>query len=299
MLIVLSGGGTAGHINPALALADVLKQRGCEVRFAGTPTGVEARLVREAGIPFTPFEAQGFNRNHPLTLPKAVLTIQKSTTLARRWFDEIRPDAVVGLRRLRVHPPWRAPPSSAASPVVVHEQNSVMGMANKYLAKRARRRVPHLRARGRGAGRQEPRPGDRQPRARKRVLGHARAGPRALRRAGGRAHAAGDGRQPGRAAPQPGRRRAQRRASGLRRPAYRAGDRPQGARRRARAAGAFARAAGSLAAAGLYRPYGRRHGPRPTSSSRAPAPRRSPRYRPARFRHCSCRSRSPRRTIRP
>ena len=95
MLIVLSGGGTAGHINPALALADVLKQRGCEVRFAGTPTGVEARLVREAGIPFTPFEAQGFNRNHPLTLPKAVLTIQKSTTLARRWFDEIRPDAVV------------------------------------------------------------------------------------------------------------------------------------------------------------------------------------------------------------
>ena len=96
MLIVLSGGGTAGHINPALALADVLKQRGCEVRFAGTPTGVEARLVREAGIPFTPFEAQGFNRNHPLTLPKAVLTIQKSTTLARRWFDEIRPDAVVG-----------------------------------------------------------------------------------------------------------------------------------------------------------------------------------------------------------
>ena len=125
MLIVLSGGGTAGHINPALALADVLKQRGCEVRFAGTPTGVEARLVREAGIPFTPFEAQGFNRNHPLTLPKAVLTIQKSTTLARRWFDEIRPDAVVGFG------------GYVCIPVVVHEQNSVMGMANKYLAKRA------------------------------------------------------------------------------------------------------------------------------------------------------------------
>ena len=125
MLIVLSGGGTAGHINPALALADVLKQRGCEVRFAGTPTGVEARLVREAGIPFTPFEAQGFNRNHPLTLPKAVLTIQKSTTLARRWFDEIQPDAVVGFG------------GYGGIPVVVHEQNSVMGMANKYLAKRA------------------------------------------------------------------------------------------------------------------------------------------------------------------
>ena len=136
MLIVLSGGGTAGHINPALALADVLKQRGCEVRFAGTPTGVEARLVREAGIPFTPFEAQGFNRNHPLTLPKAVLTIQNSTTLARRWFDEIRPDAVVGFGGYVCIPVARAA-EQRGIPVVVHEQNSVMGMANKYLAKRA------------------------------------------------------------------------------------------------------------------------------------------------------------------
>ena len=136
MLIVLSGGGTAGHINPALALADVLKQRGCEVRFAGTPTGVEARLVREAGIPFTPFEAQGFNRNHPLTLPKAVLTIQKSTTLARRWFDEIQPDAVVGFGGYVCIPVARAA-EQRGIPVVVHEQNSVMGMANKYLAKRA------------------------------------------------------------------------------------------------------------------------------------------------------------------
>ena len=48
MRIVLSGGGTAGHINPALALADVLVERGHEVLYAGTPTGVEARLVKQA-----------------------------------------------------------------------------------------------------------------------------------------------------------------------------------------------------------------------------------------------------------
>ena len=186
MLIVLSGGGTAGHINPALALADVLKQRGCEVRFAGTPTGVEARLVREAGIPFTPFEAQGFNRNHPLTLPKAVLTIQKSTTLARRWFDEIQPDAVVGFGGYACIPVARAA-EQRGIPVVVHEAELGHGYGQQVPRQARRRRVPHLRARGRGAGRQEPRPGDRQPCARKRVLGHARAGPRALRRAGGRA----------------------------------------------------------------------------------------------------------------
>ncbi|WP_080803490.1 undecaprenyldiphospho-muramoylpentapeptide beta-N-acetylglucosaminyltransferase [Arabiibacter massiliensis] len=136
MLAVLSGGGTAGHINPALALADELAERGWDVRFAGTPTGVEARLVREAGIPFTPFEARGFNRSHPLTLPKALATIQKSTKLARAWFDEIRPDVVVGFGGYVCIPVARAA-EQRGIPVVVHEQNSVMGMANKYLARRA------------------------------------------------------------------------------------------------------------------------------------------------------------------
>lgn len=136
MLIVLSGGGTAGHINPALALAEVLEQRGCDVRFAGTPAGVEARLVPAAGIPFEPFEAAGFDRAHPLSLPKALAKIQRSTAAARRWFDEIRPDAVVGFGGYVCIPVARAA-EQRGIPVVVHEQNSVMGMANRYLARRA------------------------------------------------------------------------------------------------------------------------------------------------------------------
>ncbi|MBC2890634.1 undecaprenyldiphospho-muramoylpentapeptide beta-N-acetylglucosaminyltransferase [Gordonibacter massiliensis (ex Traore et al. 2017)] len=136
MLVVLSGGGTAGHINPALALADELRARGCDVRFAGTPQGVEARLVREAGIPFTPFEAAGFNRNHPLTLPKGVAKIQKSTGKAKKWLAELGADAVVGFGGYVCIPVGRAA-EKLGVPVVVHEQNSVMGMANKYLAKRA------------------------------------------------------------------------------------------------------------------------------------------------------------------
>ena len=55
MRVVLSGGGTAGHINPALALSEVLKERGHEMYFAGTPDGVEATLVKDAGLPFTGF----------------------------------------------------------------------------------------------------------------------------------------------------------------------------------------------------------------------------------------------------
>ena len=137
MLAVLSGGGTAGHINPAIALADELVARGHEVRFAGTPNGVEARLITDAGIPFTPFEASGFNRNHPLSIVKGVRLISKSTKAAKKWFDQIRPDVVVAFGGYVCLPVARAAEQTGV-PVVLHEQNSVMGMANKSLAGQAR-----------------------------------------------------------------------------------------------------------------------------------------------------------------
>lgn len=138
MLFVLSGGGTAGHINPALALAEELQARGHEVRFAGTPQGIESRLVPEAGIPFTSFEAAGFDRSHPLTLPKGVYKIWRSSGLARKWLKEIGADAVVCFGGYVCIPVGLAA-EKLGIPVIVHEQNSVMGMANKQLAKKAAR----------------------------------------------------------------------------------------------------------------------------------------------------------------
>lgn len=138
MRIVLSGGGTAGHINPALALAETLQEQGHEVLYAGTPKGVEARLVKEAGLPFKAFEASGFDRAHPATLPKALRTIQKSTKQAKRWFEEVSPDVVVAFGGYVCIPVSRAA-EALKIPLVVHEQNSVMGMANKYLSKGAAR----------------------------------------------------------------------------------------------------------------------------------------------------------------
>lgn len=136
MIIVLSGGGTAGHINPALALAEVLEERGHTVLFAGTPQGVEARLVREAGIPFTAFEAAGFDRSHPASIVAAVAKILTSTRAAKRWFTQVKPDVVVGFGGYVSIPVGRAA-DILGVPLVVHEQNSVMGMANKYLGKHA------------------------------------------------------------------------------------------------------------------------------------------------------------------
>ncbi len=136
MLAVLSGGGTAGHINPALALAETLIDRGFEVHFAGTPGGIEARLVPAANIPFTAFEAAGFNRRHPLSLITSSLKIAKSTRAAMRWFKELQPDVVVGFGGY-VSIPVAMAAERMGIPVVLHEQNSVMGMANRSLAARA------------------------------------------------------------------------------------------------------------------------------------------------------------------
>ncbi len=133
---VLTGGGTAGHIYPALALAERLEERGWEVLYAGTPTGVEARLAPEAGIPFQPFVASGFDRSHPLTLITGIVRIQKSTLEAKRWLKQVKPDVVVGFGGYVSIPVVRAA-EQLGIPVVVHEQNSVMGLANKMAAKHA------------------------------------------------------------------------------------------------------------------------------------------------------------------
>ena len=136
MRIVLSGGGTAGHINPALALADELQQRGHEVFYAGTPCGIEKRLAQEAGLPFQEFEAQGFDRSNPKSLIPALSKMSKSTKQARAWFKELKPDAVVAFGGYVCIPVGRAA-MSGNIPLIVHEQNSVMGLANKYLSKHA------------------------------------------------------------------------------------------------------------------------------------------------------------------
>lgn len=136
MRIVLSGGGTAGHINPALALAEVLQERGHEVLFAGTPDGVEAKLVGATDIPFKGFESSGFNRSKPLSFATGVRKISKSAKAAGRWFLKERPDAVVVFGGYACLPVGRAA-KACNIPLIIHEQNSVMGMANDFLSKDA------------------------------------------------------------------------------------------------------------------------------------------------------------------
>lgn len=137
MRAVLSGGGTAGHIYPALTVAALLAAEHDEVSFVGTPDGLEARLVPEAGVAFRPLPAAGFDRARPWTLVTSSLRIALSTVRAWRWMGKERPDVVIGFGGY-VSLPVGAAALLRGVPLVLHEQNSVPGMANRVLSRWAK-----------------------------------------------------------------------------------------------------------------------------------------------------------------
>jgi UDP-N-acetylglucosamine--N-acetylmuramyl-(pentapeptide) pyrophosphoryl-undecaprenol N-acetylglucosamine transferase len=135
--IAIAAGGTAGHVNPALALAEELTDRGHDVQFFGQPTRLEATLVPEAGYPFFPIEVTGFDRSRPWTALTALAHMNTAEHSVEGFFSrEGTPDVAVGfgayveMALLR----WC---SAHGVPYVLHEQNSVPGLANKLCAKRA------------------------------------------------------------------------------------------------------------------------------------------------------------------
>lgn len=136
MFFVVSAGGTAGHINPALAVADELRRRGHDILFVGTPDHLEAKLAVEAGFEFASFSVAGFDKSRPWTLITSGAKLLKATNQAKALFKQRRPDAVLGFGAYVSIPVGRAA-CAMKIPLIIHEQNSVPGMANVYLAKRA------------------------------------------------------------------------------------------------------------------------------------------------------------------
>jgi UDP-N-acetylglucosamine--N-acetylmuramyl-(pentapeptide) pyrophosphoryl-undecaprenol N-acetylglucosamine transferase len=136
--VLMSGGGTAGHVYPALAVAGRFSAAPDEVVFIGTPNGLEARLVPEANVEFRGLRAAGFDRAKPWTLVTSSARLAASTLTAARWLAELRPDAVVGFGGY-VSIPVGLAAVLRGVPLVLHEQNSVPGMANKFLSRWARR----------------------------------------------------------------------------------------------------------------------------------------------------------------
>ncbi len=117
-------------------MADHLRAGGHDVEFIGTPSGPEARLAREAGLVFHGLAARGFDRSRPLSLIGALGLIAVSTVRALRLLGRPRADVVVGFGGY-VSLPVGFAALLRRIPLVLHEQNSVPGLANRALARRA------------------------------------------------------------------------------------------------------------------------------------------------------------------
>lgn len=136
-LVAIAAGGTAGHINPALALAEELRSRSHEVHFYGTPNSLEARLVPQQGFAFEALRTTGFDRSRPWTLLSAEARILAATRhLVRSFTAGPRPDAAVGFGAF-VSLPLGQAAKKLGIPLVLHEQNSVAGLANRQLSRHA------------------------------------------------------------------------------------------------------------------------------------------------------------------
>ena len=136
MNVVITGGGTAGHIYPALALADELTSAGHKVYYAGTKNRTESKLVPREGYEFKGFELSGFDRSRPWTALTALAKMRKCEKEAKKWLVDLDAKLVVGFGGYVSVPVVREAEKMGIK-TAIHEQNSAMGLANEELSKHA------------------------------------------------------------------------------------------------------------------------------------------------------------------
>lgn len=143
MKALFAAGGTAGHINPALAIADKLKSvfPETEILFIGTPNGMESRLVTKAGYAFTGVEMAGFQRrlsvqNIGRNIKAAYCYLISAKMQVRKIIKEFKPDIVIGTGGY-VTGTVLGQACAMGVKTITHESNSYPGMATKMLSKKA------------------------------------------------------------------------------------------------------------------------------------------------------------------
>jgi UDP-N-acetylglucosamine--N-acetylmuramyl-(pentapeptide) pyrophosphoryl-undecaprenol N-acetylglucosamine transferase len=135
--VVIAAGGTAGHVVPAIAVADALRAEGADVRFAGGERA-EAELVPAAGYPLDALNVEGISRTNPLKAARAALKAGAALAAAGRMLRRHRADAVLGGGGYVAGPVGLAA-VLRGTPLVLTEADSHLGLTNRLLASRARR----------------------------------------------------------------------------------------------------------------------------------------------------------------
>ncbi|MBO4243100.1 MAG: undecaprenyldiphospho-muramoylpentapeptide beta-N-acetylglucosaminyltransferase [Clostridiales bacterium] len=139
---IVTGGGTSGHINPAISIADALikfyEGRGdsCKIIFTGRSDGYEGILVPKAGYELKDIEAKPFPMRPGPKLIPAFKTLKKGRAQCRKIISDFKPDAVIGTGGF-VCAPLLLEASKQKVPVIIHEANAFPGRANKLIGKKA------------------------------------------------------------------------------------------------------------------------------------------------------------------
>lgn len=137
--ILISGGGTGGHIFPALSIADAVKRRhpDAEILFVGAEGRMEMQRVPSAGYKIIGLPVCGFDRKRPWRNIKVMFKLWKSMRIARNVVKNFRPDIAIGVGGYASGPTLKAA-QKAGIPTLLQEQNSYAGVTNKLLAKKAK-----------------------------------------------------------------------------------------------------------------------------------------------------------------
>ncbi len=137
--IIVSGGGTGGHIFPAISIADAIKNKlpDAEILFVGAEGRMEMEKVPSAGYKIIGIPISGLSRTNLFKNFKVIAQLFKSLKLAKKIIKEFSPDVAVGVGGYASGPTlWSA--ASMGIPTVIQEQNSYAGVTNKLLAKKAK-----------------------------------------------------------------------------------------------------------------------------------------------------------------
>lgn len=137
--IIISGGGTGGHIFPALSIADAIKAKHPEAKilFVGANNRMEMQRVPDAGYEIVGLPIAGFDRKNLLKNIKVLWLILKSQRMAKKIIKEFAPQAAVGVGGYASGPTLKMA-ASMNIPTLIQEQNSYAGVTNKILAKKAK-----------------------------------------------------------------------------------------------------------------------------------------------------------------
>lgn len=136
MNVVIAAGGTAGHINPGISIANIIKKYypDAKITFIGTTYGLEGKLVPKAGYDIRFIHSKGLSKN-PIKLMKSAVLNTRGIFEAKKILKELNPKVVIGMGGYVCAPVLFVAKKMLNIPVFIHESNSIAGKTNKFIGK--------------------------------------------------------------------------------------------------------------------------------------------------------------------